>query len=154
MQKFGHFIQIQTAEQLANGLGSHFGLELVAVLLGQLAVSVLREQFLFLQLQFARVQNDVTFEVEDFFKLLERHVQQNPDPAGNALQKPDMGDGGGQLDMAHAFPPDLGLDHLDPALVAHDSAMLHSLILAAITLPVLDRTENPGAEETVAFRLE
>ena len=48
----------------------------------------------------------------------------------------------------------LRLDHLDAALLAHDAAVLHALVLAAVALVVLDRTEDLGAEEPVAFRLE
>src|SRR5690606_27743472 len=35
-----------------------------------------------------------------------------------------------------------------------DAAVLHALVLAAVALVVLHRTENLGAEETVAFGLE
>ena len=44
--------------------------------------------------------------------------------------------------------------HLDAAAVADDAAVADPLVLAAMALPVLDRTEDPLAEETVPFRLE
>src|SRR5512146_596369 len=56
--------------------------------------------------------------------------------------------------MAHALAPHLGLDNLDPALLAHHAAMAHALVLAAVALVVLGRTENLGAEQPVALRLE
>ncbi len=59
-----------------------------------------------------------------------------------------------QIDMAHALAPDLRLDYLDPALLAHHAAMAHALVLAAITFVVLGRTENLGAKQPVALRLE
>src|SRR5215472_8661944 len=56
--------------------------------------------------------------------------------------------------MAHAVAPHLGERHLDAALLADDAAILHALVLAAQALVVLDRTEDAGAEQPVALRLE
>ena len=59
-----------------------------------------------------------------------------------------------QFDMSHALPTDFGLDHFDAALVAHDAAVLHALVLAAVAFPILDGTENLRTEQSVFFRLE
>ena len=56
--------------------------------------------------------------------------------------------------MAHAVAPHLRQRHLDAALLADDAAILHALVLAAQALVVLDRTEDAGAEQAVALRLE
>src|SRR5262245_57122919 len=48
----------------------------------------------------------------------------------------------------------LGQRHFDSALLADHAAMLESLVLAAQALVVLDRPENLGAEQAVAFRFE
>src|SRR5438067_10742299 len=56
--------------------------------------------------------------------------------------------------MAKPFSTHLGLDDLDAALLAHDSAVLHALVLAAVALVVLDRPEDLRAEEPVPLRLE
>src|SRR5204863_1526899 len=87
-------------------------------------------------------------------ELLELHVEQQSDAARQALQEPDVGDRRGELDMAHALAPDLRNGHLDAALFADDALVLHALVLAAQALVVLDRTENAGAEQAVALRLE
>src|SRR5690606_1963757 len=42
----------------------------------------------------------------------------------------------------------------DAALLADDAAILHALVLAAQALVILDRPEDPGAEQPVPFRLE
>ena len=60
----------------------------------------------------------------------------------------------GELDMAHALAPDLGERHLDAALLANDSLVLHALVLAAQALVVLHRAEDARAEQTVTLRLE
>ncbi len=56
--------------------------------------------------------------------------------------------------MRHAFTPDLGLDDLDAAFFAHNTAMLQALVLAAKTLVILDGAKDLGAKQTVTFRLE
>src|SRR5439155_6111545 len=43
---------------------------------------------------------------------------------------------------------------LDPAALADDALVADPLVLAAVALPVLGRTENALAEETVALGLE
>ncbi len=60
----------------------------------------------------------------------------------------------GQLDVRHALAANLGLRDLDAALLADDAAVLETLVLAAQALVVLDRTEDLGAEQAIAFRLE
>ena len=65
-----------------------------------------------------------------------------------------MRDRRGEFDMAHALATNLGQGDLDAAFLADDAAILHPLVLAAQALVVLDRTENPGAEQPVPLRLE
>ena len=59
------------------------------------------------------------------------HVEQRSDPARQSLQKPDVRNRGGEFDMSETFAPYLGLDYLDPAFVADDPSVLHSLVFAA-----------------------
>src|SRR5205823_9449926 len=68
--------------------------------------------------------------------------------------EPDVGDRRGELDVAHALAAHLGERHLDAALLAGDAAEFHALVLAAQALVILDRSENAGAEQPVALRLE
>jgi hypothetical protein len=60
----------------------------------------------------------------------------------------------GELDVPHALAPHLGQRDLHAALVADHAAVADALELAAVALPVLDRTEDPLAEEPVPLRLE
>src|SRR5262249_62055815 len=71
-----------------------------------------------------------------------------------ALEEPDVAHRAGELDVTHPLAAHLGLRHLDAALVADHPAVLHALVLAAQALPVGDRPEDLGAEETVPLRLE
>jgi hypothetical protein len=56
--------------------------------------------------------------------------------------------------VAHALAPNLLPSDLDTAALADDALVADALVLAAIALPVLRRTENALAEETVALGLE
>src|SRR5262245_19175497 len=60
----------------------------------------------------------------------------------------------GELDMAHAVAAHLGERHLYAAFLTNDAAILHALVLAAQAFVILDRPENPGAEQPVALGLE
>jgi hypothetical protein len=102
----------------------------------------------------ARLKHDIGFEVEDALEILERHIHQEADARGQRLQEPDMRDGSGELDMAHALAPDAGERDFDAALLADHALELHALVLAAQALVVLDRPEDAGAEQAVALRLE
>src|SRR6185295_907258 len=79
---------------------------------------------------------------------------ESSNPARQALQEPDMGDGGRQLDVAHALAAHLRLDDLDAALLAHHPTVAHALVLTAVALVVLRWAENLGAEQSVALGFE
>src|SRR5208283_1177853 len=100
------------------------------------------------------VDDDVALAVQDFFQVLERDVEHVADAAGQRLEKPDVSDRRRQVDVPEALATDLALDDLDAALLAHDPAVLHALVLAAVALVVLHRAADLRAEEPVALRLE
>ncbi|MPM65941.1 hypothetical protein SDC9_112845 [bioreactor metagenome] len=64
-----------------------------------------------------------------------------------------MGDGGGQLNVAHALPAHLGPGDLHAAAVADFPLVADFLILAAMALPVLDGPENLFTEQAVPLGL-
>ena len=147
--------QVHARQQLADGLGADAGREAVlAELLDRLVVGLLGEELLLLQRGRAGLGDDVVLEVEHALEVLERHVEQQADARGQRLQEPDVGDGGGELDVAHALAAHLGQRHLDAALLADQALVLHALVLAAQALVVLDGPEDAGAEQAVALRLE
>src|SRR5690606_9554377 len=81
-------------------------------------------------------------------------VQQVAEPAGHALEVPDVGDRGGQLDVAHPLAAHLGAGHLDAAALTDDALEADALVLAAVALPVPGGTEDLLAEEAVLLRLQ
>ena len=155
----GEVVDVDPLEELLDRLGAHLGDERVrAVLRLELAVALLGDEDLLEDVllvgERARVDDDVGLEVEDPLEVAERQVEEVADPAREALEEPDVRDGRGELDVAHPLPADLGLRHLDAALVADDAPVLHPLVLAAEAFPVGDRSEDLRAEEAVALRLE
>src|SRR5262249_15784758 len=75
-------------------------------------------------------------------------------PRTGATQIPDVHHGRGELDVAHALAAHLRARDLDATALADDPLEAHALVLAAVALPVLGRTENLFAEQAVLFGLE
>src|SRR5699024_1199435 len=93
-------------------------------------------------------------EVDDLLEVLGRQVQQVAQARGDALEVPDVGDGSGELDVAHPLTADLRAGHLDAAALADDALEADALVLAARALPVPGGAEDALAEEPVLLRLE
>src|SRR5439155_10314534 len=98
--------------------------------------------------------DDVGREVDDLLEGLRRDVEQVAEPARHTLEVPDVRDRRGELDVAHPPAADLRARHLDAAALADDPLEPDALVLAAVALPVLGRTEDLLAEESVLLGLE
>src|SRR5215467_196756 len=148
-------LKVERFEHLPDRLGAYGGGEAVLpVLLLRPEVFVLRQQLTVLERREARLQHHVVFEIENALEILERHVEQQADPAWQRLQEPYMRNRRRQLDVAHALAPYPRQRHLDAAFFADDSLIFHALVLAAQALVVLDRPEDARAEQSIALGLE
>ena len=147
-------LQIRGAQQLADRLRPHAGVELVAVLLQRVVVHLVGEELAALEVGHSGLDHHVGLEVQGPLDLAQGHVEHQPDARRQGLQVPDVRHRARELDVAHALAPDLGERDLHPALLAHDAAVLQALVLPAQALVVLDRAEDLGAEQAVALRLE
>ncbi|CAB4993013.1 unannotated protein [freshwater metagenome] len=105
--------------------------------------------------------HDVRREVDDLLELLGLQLlaglgahEQVGEPGTRASEVPDMHDGGRELDVAHALAPDLRARDFDAAALADDALEAHALVLAAVALPVLRRTEDLLAEQPVFLGLQ
>jgi hypothetical protein len=145
---------VHALQKLLDGFGSHAGAELSRVLLLELPVAVLGEHLALLERSLTGVNDDILLEVEHLLEVAQRDVEEVADAARQALEKPHVGAGRGQLDVAQALAAHLGERHFHAALVANHSPVLHALVFAAQALPVGHRTKNAGAEKAVALRLE
>ena len=148
-------VQVQLLEERTGRLGADAGHETVGpVFLAALHESLFREELLLLEGGVLRVQDHPGLEVKNLFQLLEGEIDDVADPAGKALQKPDVGHGGRQRDVAHPLAAHFRLDDLDAAFLADHPAVLHPLVASAEALVVLHGPENLRAEESVALGLE
>src|SRR6187200_918833 len=93
-------------------------------------------------------------EVDDLLQVLRRDVEQVAKARRDALEVPDVGHRGGELDVAHPLTPNLGSGHFDAAALTDDALEADPLVLAAVALPVPGGTEDLLAEQTVTLRLE
>ncbi len=93
-------------------------------------------------------------EVDDLLQVLRREVEQVAQARGHALEEPDVGHRGGELDVTHPLTAHLGASDLDAAALADDALEAHALVLAAVALPVPGGTEDLLAEEPVLLRLQ
>ena len=98
--------------------------------------------------------HDVLCEVEDALQVAGRDVKQQAKPAGDALGEPDVGDGRSERDVPHALPAHLGAGDFHAAPVADHAPVADLLVLAAVALPVLRRTEDALAEQAVLLGTE
>ena len=112
------------------------------------------EQLAALQRRHAWVDDHEGFEVQHALDFAQRHVEHEADARRQRLQEPDVRGRARELDVAHALTAHLGLRDFHAALLADHAAMLEALVLAAQALVVLHGSEDLGAEQAVAFRLE
>ncbi len=150
----GHVLQVHGREQLADRLAAHLGGELVVRILAHLLVLVLGEELPRGERRVPRIGGDVGLVVEHALEIAHRHLEQMSDPRRHALEVPDVAHRHGELDVAEPLAPHLGLSHFHAAAIADHAAVADALVLPAVALPVLDRTEDALAEEPVLLRLE
>ncbi len=153
-QRFHFAVDIDGAQQFAHGFRAHQGTEVVAVLFGLGEEIVIRHDLAALERRHARFDHAPGFEVQHAFDVAQGHVEHHAQTRRQALQEPDVRDGAGQLDVAHAFTANLGNGDFNAALFADHATMLQALVLAAQALVVFDRAKDLGAEQTVTLRLE
>src|SRR5205814_6236593 len=95
--------------------------------------------------------DDVVLEVDDLLQAGRLHVEERAEARRHRLEEPDVDDGRGQLDVAHAFAADAAVRDLDAATVADHALVFHAPVLAAGALPVLFGAEDALAEQAVLF---
>src|SRR6185436_2288531 len=154
----GDLVDVDSLQQLANGGRADVGEERVVAFLSRLRLEV--EEFVFVEqlvlndLLLARIDDDVIRVVDDLLEITQREIDEVPHWTRQSLEEPDVSDGYGELDVTHALTTDAAQGDFDAAAIADHSTITNSLVFAAVAFPVLDRTENPLAEQAVLLRLE
>ena len=150
----GQLLDIDLLQQFLDRLGAHTGAEVVLVFLIVAVVLLLGEKLFLLQGGRAGINDDIPDVVKHPLEQFRRHIEQKPHPGRNGAEIPDVGDRGREFDVTHPLAAHLLGRDLDVALFADLADGTHALVLAAHTLPVLGRPEDPLAEETADLRLQ
>ena len=101
-----------------------------------------------------RLNDDVVLVVDNLLEVLRLHPKQRGDFVRKTLEVPDVCDRNTQRNVSHALTTHRFLCHLYAAPVADDALVANTLVLATVTLPVFDRTEDFLTEQSVFLRLE
>ena len=153
-----NLVDVDSLQQLANSWGTDVGEERVVALFLGLRLQV--EEFVFVEelvldhLLLARIDDDVVRVVDDLLEVTQRQIDEVSHWRRQSLEEPDVRDGYGELDVTHALATDAAQGDFDAAAIADHSTVANSLVFAAVAFPVLDRTKNPLAEQTVFLGLE
>ena len=129
-------------------------MKLIAVLFELCIKVVFGHDAEFLQRRHAGISHNIRFKVQNAFDIAQRHVQHQTQTAWQRLQKPDMGARRGQIDVPHALATHFGLGDFNATLLADHTTVLQTLVLTAQAFVIFDRSENFGAKQTIALRLE
>ena len=65
-----------------------------------------------------------------------------------------MRHGGGQPDMPHPLPADLGLDDFHPALLTDNASMFHPFVFTTIAFIIFGGAKDLGTEESIFLRFK
>src|SRR5690625_384309 len=136
------------------GAGYHVDVPLLGNLLQFEIDLVLQAWQVFVPAFFVHLSDHVGGEVNDLFEVLGRQIEQVAQTRGNTLEVPNMGNGRGQFNVAHALAAYLGAGYFNAASFTDDAFEAHALVLTAVALPVPGRTEDLFTEKTVLLRLE
>ena len=160
-------IEIQLLEQIVNGLCAHLCNKLIWVSIFEILI-VFRdflhpvEIFLFCeQIQIVQsllcqrtcLNDDIALIVNHHIEFFCRQTEQITNLVRQRLEIPYMSHGHNQLDVSHTLTAYLLFCNFNTATVADNAFVANALVLAAVALIVLNRTENALAEQAISLRL-
>ena len=130
----------------------------IGLYLGGRGGLVLGREFVFelleqaLALLFIDVRDDVAREVDDFLHFRGREAEHESDTGRNTTEKPDVRDGGREVDVAHALAAHDGARNFHATFLTNDAAETDATVLTAVTFVILFGSEYALVEEAVFFR--
>ena len=149
---FGRYIQI--AQQLTDAFGTHFGVEIIAVLFKLVVVVFFGQQLAALQRRHAGIGDHKGFEIQYTLNVAQGHVQYHTQAGRKRFQKPDVCNRSGQFDVAHALAANLGKGNFHAAFFTSNAFEFQAFVFTAQTFVVFNRAEDFRAEQAVALWLE
>ena len=98
--------------------------------------------------------DSVSGKVNDLLEIFWSHVQKVTKAGRNTLEVPDVCHRSSEFDVTHALTTNGGLGNFYSTTLTNNSLEADSLVLSTRAFPVLGRTEDLLAEQTVLLRLE
>ena len=155
-------VKVNALEHILNRLSTHQSDELVGILIRKqfvVGVKIVDDVVILLfrkQLTIHDVllsifsstclDNDVALIVDDSIKLLGGKTEKITNLVGQRTEVPDVSNWHNECDVTSTFTTHLLLCHLNTTTVADDTFVADALVLAAMALIVLRRTEDTLAE--------
>src|SRR5690606_20340853 len=127
-------------------------LERVRVVLAIVAILLVREKLLLVQRSVTRICYEIGSKIENLLERARRHIESTDNTAWNAVEILEMRYRSRELNMTHPFAANLSAGNLYSAAVTDYALIAHTLVLAAMTLPALRRTEDLLAEQAFLLR--
>ena len=146
---------VDILEQLLHSFSAHGRLEVVLIFFTHVAVFLFGERLHLRELtDGTRIRNDVKCEIQNLFQYARGKVKNQTHAGRDALKVPDVRNRRCKLNVTHALTANLAARHFNAAALADLALKADALILAAMALPVLCRSENALAVKAVALRLQ
>ena len=162
----GEAVEVDALQKVENRLCTHFCDELIGVavlkilifareLSQSIEILVFGQQIVDCEIicKSTRLYDNITFVVDDLIELLGGDTEKVAHLVGKRTEIPDVCYRHDQLDVSSTLTTHLFLGHFHTTTVAHDAFVADALILSAVALIVLGRTEDAFAEKSIALGL-
>ncbi len=95
---------------------------------------------------FVDVDNNEASEVVYFFEVGHRDVEQGRHYIRSATDVPNVANWDSEVDVTHTLTANRGAGNFDTTLIADNTFVTNSLVLTAVTFPVLGWSKNTLVE--------
>ena len=123
-QGFNFAIDMNRAQQFANRLSAHQGLEFIAIFFSLCDVVIFSHQLSTLQRCHPRLNHHEGFKIQNALDITQGHIEHHAQSRRQGFQEPNVSGRGGKLDVAHTLATYLCKGHFHTALLANNAAML------------------------------
>ena len=153
-QNFDFLFHVQAAQQFAHAFRAHVCVKLFAVFFQFGVIVFFGQQLAALQRGQAGVGYHERFKIQHALNVAQGHIQHHAQAGRQRFQKPDVGNGRGQFDVAHALATHFGERDFHAAFFTGYTFEFQTFVFAAQALVVFHRAEDFGAEQTIALGFE
>ena len=142
MQFLGQLFQINVGQKRLHRFGAHTSLEIIFIFLTVIAVFLFAENLVLDQRRLTGIGDNIRRKIKHLFEDPWADIQQQTHAGRDTLEIPDVGNGSGQLNVAHALATHLGAGNFHAAAVADLAFEADLFVLSAMAFPILGGAEN------------